>query len=72
MGLTEYSKKLPTKFSGGMQRRLNIACALVHKPKLLILDEPTVGIDPQSRNHIIDTVRELNRQGTTIIYPLII
>lgn len=68
VGLTEYSKKLPTKFSGGMQRRLNIACALVHKPKLLILDEPTVGIDPQSRNHIIDTVRELNRQGTTIIY----
>lgn len=68
VGLTEYSKKLPTKFSGGMQRRLNIACALVHKPKLLILDEPTLGIDPQSRNHIIDTVRELNRQGTTIIY----
>ena len=68
VGLTEHSKKLPTKFSGGMQRRLNIACALVHKPKLLILDEPTVGIDPQSRKHIIDTVKGLNKQGTTIIY----
>lgn len=68
VGLTEHSKKLPTKFSGGMQRRLNIACALVHKPRLLILDEPTVGIDPQSRKHIIDTVKELNNQGTTIIY----
>lgn len=68
VGLAEYGKKLPTKFSGGMQRRLNIACALIHKPKLLILDEPTVGIDPQSRRHIIDTVKELNNQGTTIIY----
>lgn len=68
VGLTEHAKKLPTKFSGGMQRRLNIACALVHRPKFLIMDEPTVGIDPQSRNHILETVRKLNRQGTTILY----
>ncbi|WP_026477414.1 ABC transporter ATP-binding protein [Alkaliphilus transvaalensis] len=68
VGLTEYSGKLPTKFSGGMMRRLNIACALVHRPKFLIMDEPTVGIDPQSRNHILETVRKLNRQGTTILY----
>lgn len=68
VGLREYSGKLPTKFSGGMMRRLNIACALVHRPKFLIMDEPTVGIDPQSRNHILETVRKLNRQGTTILY----
>lgn len=68
VGLSEYANKLPAKFSGGMLRRLNIACALVHRPKLLIMDEPTVGIDPQSRNHILETVRELNRQGTTILY----
>lgn len=68
VGLTEHAKKLPSKFSGGMQRRLNIACALVHRPKFLIMDEPTVGIDPQSRNHILETVRKLNKQGTTILY----
>ncbi|ABR49839.1 ABC transporter related [Alkaliphilus metalliredigens QYMF] len=68
VGLTEHAKKLPSKFSGGMKRRLNIACALVHRPKFLIMDEPTVGIDPQSRNHILETVRELNKQGTTILY----
>lgn len=68
VGLSEYGKRLPTKFSGGMQRRLNIACALVHRPKFLIMDEPTVGIDPQSRNHILETVRRLNGQGTTILY----
>ncbi len=68
VGLTEYAKKLPTKFSGGMRRRLNIACALVHKPRFLIMDEPTVGIDPQSRNHILENVKELNQQGTTILY----
>lgn len=68
VGLKEQAKKLPTKFSGGMKRRLNIACALVHQPKLLIMDEPTVGIDPQSRNHILESVRELQRQGTTILY----
>lgn len=56
------------KYSGGMKRRLNIGAALLHRPELLIMDEPTVGIDPQSRNHILDTVLELNRQGITIIY----
>ncbi|MBD8069373.1 ABC transporter ATP-binding protein [Bacillus sp. PS06] len=68
VGLSEHAHKLPTKFSGGMQRRLNIACALVHRPKLLIMDEPTVGIDPQSRNHILETIRQLNKNGTTILY----
>jgi len=66
--LAEFSKKRPTTFSGGMQRRLNIACALVHKPKLVIMDEPTVGIDPQSRNHILEAVKKLSQNGTTIIY----
>ncbi|WP_096199901.1 ABC transporter ATP-binding protein [Bacillus sp. FJAT-45350] len=68
VGLSEHARKLPTKFSGGMQRRLNIACALVHRPKFLIMDEPTVGIDPQSRNHILETIKRLNEQGTTILY----
>ncbi|WP_152655550.1 ABC transporter ATP-binding protein [Oceanobacillus sp. CFH 90083] len=68
VGLTDKAKSLPTKFSGGMKRRLNIACALVHRPKLLIMDEPTVGIDPQSRNYILDSVRKLQQQGTTILY----
>lgn len=68
VGLTDRAKYIPTKFSGGMKRRLNIACALVHRPKLLIMDEPTVGIDPQSRNHILESVRNLQKQGTTILY----
>lgn len=68
VGLSEHASKLPSMFSGGMKRRLNIACALVHQPKLLIMDEPTVGIDPQSRNHILETIRKLNEQGTTILY----
>ncbi|NLY45708.1 MAG: ABC transporter ATP-binding protein [Tissierella sp.] len=68
VGLSEYARKLPTKFSGGMQRRLNIACALVHKPKFLILDEPTVGIDPQSRSYILETIKKLNSEGTTVLY----
>ena len=51
-----------------MKRRLNIACALVHRPKLLIMDEPTVGVDPQSRNYIMESIRKLNDEGTTIIY----
>lgn len=51
-----------------MLRRLNIACAIIHKPKILIMDEPTVGIDPQSRNHIMDAVKELNKKGVTIVY----
>nr|WP_237100354.1 ABC transporter ATP-binding protein [Paenibacillus azoreducens] len=67
-GLLERSKDIVSTFSGGMKRRINIAAALLHRPKLLILDEPTVGIDPQSRNHIFEMIRELNREGVTIIY----
>lgn len=67
-GLSDKAKDFPKKFSGGMKRRLNIACALVHHPRLIIMDEPTVGIDPQSRNHILNSVRELHGQGSTIIY----
>jgi len=68
VGLWEHRKEKPGQFSGGMKRRLNIACSIVHTPKLLIMDEPTVGIDPQSRNHIMESMKELNRRGTTIIY----
>lgn len=66
--LADHVKKKPKQLSGGMQRRLNIGCALMHRPKLLIMDEPTVGIDPQSRNHILDSVKKLAEQGTTVIY----
>jgi len=66
--LKEHVKKKLKQLSGGMQRRLNIGCALVHQPKLLIMDEPTVGIDPQSRNHILESVKKLAEQGTTVIY----
>ncbi|MCL2386928.1 MAG: ABC transporter ATP-binding protein [Defluviitaleaceae bacterium] len=68
VGLSEHAKKRPSKFSGGMQRRLNIGCALVHRPKLLIMDEPTVGIDPQSRNHILESVKQITAEGTTVVY----
>ena len=68
VGLTDRARKRPKTFSGGMQRRLNIACALVHKPKLVIMDEPTVGIDPQSRNHILESVKKIAAKGTTVIY----
>lgn len=64
----ENTKKLSKTFSGGMKRRLNIACGIVHNPELLILDEPTVGIDPQSRNHIMKSIKKLNQSGCTIIY----
>jgi ABC-2 type transport system ATP-binding protein len=67
-GLSENANKFPKTFSGGMKRRLNIACAIAHKPKIIIMDEPTVGIDPQSRNHILQSVKKLNEQGSTIIY----
>ncbi|MDF2531084.1 MAG: transporter ATP-binding protein [Clostridia bacterium] len=67
-GLWDRRKDLAKKLSGGMKRRLNIACAIVHQPKLIIMDEPTVGIDPQSRNHILQSVKELNRKGSSIIY----
>lgn len=68
VGLNGRIKDKVDKYSGGMKRRINIGAALLHKPDLLIMDEPTVGIDPQSRNHILDTVLELNKQGMTIIY----
>lgn len=68
VGLGEYRDFSPFKLSGGLLRRLNIACGIAHKPRLLILDEPTVAVDPQSRNHILEGIRELNRLGTTVIY----
>jgi ABC-2 type transport system ATP-binding protein len=66
-GLTDHSEEMVITFSGGMQRRLNLAVALLHSPKLLLLDEPTVGVDPQSRNHIYDTLSRLNAAGMTIL-----
>ncbi|MBN3522683.1 ABC transporter ATP-binding protein [Paenibacillus apiarius] len=68
VGLGDKHKSLPKNFSGGMKRRLNIACAIAHRPKLIIMDEPTVGIDPHSRNYILSSVRKLNEMGCTIIY----
>ena len=68
VGLQDKAKDAPSTFSGGMKRRLNIACAIMHRPDLIIMDEPTVGIDPQSRNHILESVRTLNKMGSTIIY----
>lgn len=68
VGLEEYRKSYPKKLSGGLLRRLNIACGIAHRPKLIILDEPTVAVDPQSRNKILEGICELNRQGSTIIY----
>jgi len=68
IGLNGRLKDRVDKYSGGMKRRLNIGAALLHMPELLIMDEPTVGIDPQSRSHILDTVLELNRRGMTILY----
>jgi ABC-2 type transport system ATP-binding protein len=66
--LWERRNDYPQKYSGGMQRRLNIGCSIVHRPELIIMDEPTVGIDPQSRNHILESIRRLNEEGSTIIY----
>lgn len=66
--LEDYKKFYPKKLSGGLLRRLNIACGIAHKPKLIILDEPTVAVDPQSRNKILEGIQELNKQGATIIY----
>ncbi len=68
VGLLEVKNKKASTFSGGMKRRLNIACAIAHSPKLIIMDEPTVGIDPQSRNHILESVKKLRKEGATIIY----
>lgn len=67
-GLEDFRKFLPKKLSGGLLRRLNIACGIAHKPKLIILDEPTVAVDPQSRNRILEGIQRLNREGATIIY----
>lgn len=68
VGLTDVKNKRASEFSGGMKRRLNIGCAIAHSPKLIIMDEPTVGIDPQSRNHILESVLKLRDEGATIIY----
>jgi ABC-2 type transport system ATP-binding protein len=67
-GLTDRANEKVETFSGGMKRRLNIAVSLIHEPKIIFMDEPTVGIDPQSRRRILDTVIELNRQGLTVLY----
>ena len=69
-GLGEFVKFRPKKLSGGLLRRLNIACGIAHKPELIILDEPTVAVDPQSRNRILEGIVELNKKGATIIYTL--
>jgi ABC-2 type transport system ATP-binding protein len=68
IGLTDRQRDRVGTFSGGMKRRVNIGAALLHKPQVIIMDEPTVGIDPQSRRHILDNVKELNRQGMTVLY----
>ena len=67
-GLENFRKFYPKKLSGGLLRRLNIACGIAHKPKLIIMDEPTVAVDPQSRNRILEGIQKLNRDGATIIY----
>lgn len=68
VGLLDKKKDKAKTFSGGMKRRLNIACAIAHNPKIIILDEPTVGIDPQSRNHILNSIKELRDKGATVVY----
>ena len=68
VGLNDFKKFYPKKLSGGLLRRLNIACGIAHKPKLIIFDEPTVAVDPQSRNNILEGIVELNKKGSTIIY----
>lgn len=68
VGLNEFKKFLPRQLSGGLLRRLNIACGIAHKPALIILDEPTVAVDPQSRNHILEGIQTLRDRGATVIY----
>ncbi len=68
VGLSDRAKAKPATFSGGMKRRLNIACALVHDPDVLVLDEPTAGVDPQSRNAIFDQLEELRVRGKALVY----
>lgn len=68
VGLYDRRNDKPKTFSGGMKRRLNIACGIAHQPKIIIMDEPTVGIDPQSRNHILESIKILKDKGATVIY----
>ena len=68
VGLKEFTKFYPKQLSGGLLRRLNIACGIAHKPKLIFLDEPTVAVDPQSRNNILDGIKKLRDDGATIVY----
>lgn len=68
VGLEEFTKFHPKQLSGGLLRRLNIACGIAHKPKLIFLDEPTVAVDPQSRNNILDGIKKLRDNGATIVY----
>src|SRR5207302_5047661 len=68
IGLADRADSRTETCSGGMKRRLNLGAALVHGPRLLLLDEPTAGVDPQSRNHIFEEVRRLNAEGVTVIY----
>lgn len=66
--LEDFRKFRPAQLSGGLKRRLNLACGIAHQPKLIFLDEPTVAVDPQSRNQILEGIKELNRQGATVVY----
>lgn len=68
VGLEEFKKFRPKQLSGGLLRRLNIACGIAHKPKIIFLDEPTVAVDPQSRNNILDGIKKLREKGATIVY----
>ena len=68
VGLGDFIKFNPKKLSDGLRRRLNIACGIAHRPKLIIMDEPTVAVDPQSRNNILEGIMQLNREGSTILY----
>lgn len=68
VGLEDYTKFRPRKLSGGLLRRLNIACGIAHKPELIFFDEPTVAVDPQSRNSILEGILRLNREGSTVVY----
>ena len=68
VGLEDYRKFFPNKLSGGLKRRLNIACGIAHRPKLIFLDEPTVAVDAQSRNFILEGIKRLNKEGSTIVY----
>ncbi len=68
IGLADRADDLPKQYSGGMKRRLNFGCGLVHEPKILLLDEPTVGVDPQSRERLFDLVREEKAKGTSVLY----